>query len=126
MLLLHHAACEGFLTWLSLLLLALVAGTTFFKGSQGIDFCLPKESQLSPDAGQIYFSAAVLPELTLSVPRPSLAACIATCPPNRGCMVQYDVGAGVCYYAALPWDPPGDFDGTSSTLQQRRSSRLQL
>lgn len=77
-------------------------------GAFGIEFCVPKESQLSPDAGQIYFSSAVLPELTLSVSQPSLAACIGTCPPDLACMVQYNVATSTCYYSALTWDPAGE------------------
>ena len=69
---------------------------------------MPKESQLSPDAGQSYFSTALLPEITLNTPQPTLAACIGTCPPDSACMVQYDVASGICYYAALPLDPTGE------------------
>lgn len=69
---------------------------------------MPKESQLSPDAGQAYFSNVLLPEITLNTPQPNLAACIGTCPPDNACMVQYDVAAGICYYAALPLDPTGE------------------
>jgi len=68
---------------------------------------VPKESQLSPDAGQAYFSTALLPEITLHIPQPNLAACIGTCPSDNACMVQYDVATGTCYYAALPLDPTG-------------------
>lgn len=82
-------------------------GTTFFKGAFGIEFCVPKESQLSPDAGQIYFGSSVLPELTTAVAQPNLAACIRMCPADHACMIQFDVAAGVCNYAALPWDPQG-------------------
>jgi len=72
-----------------------------------MEFCVPRESQLSPDAGQTYFSAAVLPELTSHTQRATLAACIATCPPDSACMVQYDVATCTCYFAALPWDATG-------------------
>jgi hypothetical protein len=72
---------------------------------------VPRESQLSPDAGQIYFSSAVLPSITQAVQKPNLAACIATCPPDSCCMVQYALNStgngGTCYYAALAWDPTG-------------------
>jgi hypothetical protein len=68
---------------------------------------VPRESQLSPDAGQIYFSTAVLPSITQAVPKPNLAACIATCPPDSCCMVQFNGNTGTCYYATAAWDPAG-------------------
>lgn len=90
-----------------------VAGTSFFKGADSIAACVPKESQLSPDAGQIYFSAAVLPELTVSVAASTLDDCIRACLQGSGCLLQFDASKApaTCNYAALPWDPEGKAAG---------------
>lgn len=68
---------------------------------------MPKESQLSPDAGQIYFSTAVLPAITQAVQQLNLTACIATCPADMCCMVQYNGASSTCNFAAIPWDATG-------------------
>jgi hypothetical protein len=102
--------------------LALFAGTSFFKGADSIAACIPKESQLSPDAGQIYFRSAVLPELTLSVAAATLGDCIRACPQGSGCLVQFDASKApaTCYYAALPWDPEGKAAGHACMVQMHQ------
>lgn len=79
--------------------------TTFSTGATGVDWCVPMQSQLSPEAGQAYFNAALTPgtlNTLFEEPAASLEACLAICPYDMCCMAQYDTEAGTCKYAHLP------------------------
>jgi hypothetical protein len=78
-------------------------GTTFYLGSRGEEMCVPRASQLSPEAGQAYFAAGASASRLFTPTNnvASLDACIALCPAGKGCMAQYDVAGRVCQLAAL-------------------------
>jgi len=78
------------------------SGTTTFPGATGTESCVPKESQLSPEAGQAYFSsAAAVQTLLTSSSRATLALCLASCPSDACCIAQYDAASKVCKTATL-------------------------
>jgi len=63
------------------------------------------QSQLSPEAGQAYFNAALTPgalNTLFEEQATSLEACLAICPHDMCCMAQYDAEGGKCKYAHLP------------------------
>jgi hypothetical protein len=82
------------------------SGMTLYTGSNGEDACVPKQSQLSAEAGQAYFAsdapAATL--FTTEVNVDTLASCLVLCAAKTGeaCMAQYDVIAKTCKTVALP------------------------
>lgn len=76
-------------TWIS-------DGTTTYPGSFGEETCVPKQSQLSPEAGQAYFSPSVASSLLSTASQPSLDACLSSCPANSCCMAQYDAAGEAC------------------------------
>lgn len=79
------------------------SGTTTYPGSFGIEACVPQQSQLSPEAGQAYFSpdASSLQSLLTSSTQNSLGDCVATCPAGSCCMAQYDVTGKTCKTISL-------------------------
>lgn len=88
--------------------------TTLFNGAYGPEACVPWQSQLSPEAGQAYFSAdntAMLSLLTNSTAN-SLGACFWTCPNNTCCFAQYDVTSRICRIATLA---PAAFEANVTT-----------
>jgi len=76
--------------------------TTLFTNAYGEEACVPWQSQLSPEAGQAYFSAdSPLQLLLATTPQQSLAACMALCPSSSCCLAQYDFSAHTCKVATL-------------------------
>lgn len=90
-------------------------GVTLYTGSNGQDACVPKQSQLSQEAGQAYFApgAAVEPLFTTAAAA-DLATCLAQCSASSGqaCMAQYDVVAKACKTLALPLAASDATNGT--------------
>ena len=64
-------------------------GTTLNTGAYGEEACVPKQSQMSPEAGQAYFTPATSVTLT-NATAANLAACLASCPANKCCLAQFD------------------------------------
>lgn len=78
-------------------------GTTTFLGAVGEESCVPKESQLSPEAGQAFFgSAPAVQALLTTTNATSLATCLASCEPTACCMVQWHADTSKCKRASLP------------------------
>lgn len=77
-------------------------GITTFPGAVGVESCVPKESQLSPEAGQAYFGTDPLVQnlLTKST-RQTMGECLSSCPANSCCMAQYEVATKACKTATL-------------------------
>jgi len=81
-------------------------GTTPYQGSFGAESCVPLQSQLSPEAGQAYFSPEALSSeamqsLVSNSTAQDLAGCVAACPANSCCMAQYDTGSKACKTISL-------------------------
>jgi hypothetical protein len=79
-------------------------GTTFDQGSVGPEWCVPVQSQLSPEAGQAYFGPDLLGLTMLSV-NPgitSLEQCFSFCPIDKCCFVQLNAASSQCSMASLP------------------------
>jgi hypothetical protein len=78
-------------------------GLTTFLGATGEESCVPKASQLSPEAGQAYFATEIpdVNSLLTSTSAGSLAACLGLCPAASSCLMQYHVQGSTCKYAAL-------------------------
>ena len=88
-------------------------GTTLYPGSYSVEACVPKQSQLSPEAGQAYFSPEATDMLNLltSSTQTSLADCMAQCSAaDACCMSQFDATAGTCKTINLS---PSASDATS-------------
>lgn len=71
-------------------------GTTTYPGAFGEEACVPKYSQLSPEAGQAYLAPAAVSSLLTSGPAADLTACIASCTATKLCLAQFDVAASTC------------------------------
>jgi hypothetical protein len=69
------------------------AGTTLYKGSTGVEQCVPKKSQLSPEAGQAYFSEKTTLRLTTG-DASSFSDCVQSCPTNQCCLAQFEAEVG--------------------------------
>lgn len=81
-------------------------GLTTFPGAVGPEFCVTKESQLSPEAGQAYFdkspeSPLVQQQMLTNSSRASLGACMASCPADSCCLAEYNTASKVCLTAAF-------------------------
>ena len=77
-------------------------GTTTYPTSHGAEACVPKQSQLSPEAGQAYIApGSSAMSLLSSAPAPTLKACLDSCPAGQCCLAQYDVTGKLCYSVAL-------------------------
>lgn len=77
-------------------------GTTTFRGAIGAESCVPMRSQLSPEAGQAFFTPdAAVNTLLVNSTAADLGACLAACPANSCCLAQYDVTGQVCKVGAL-------------------------
>lgn len=77
-------------------------GLTTFPGAVGAESCVPKESQLSPEAGQAYFDQDPLVQsLLTNSTKQTLGACLSSCPANSCCLAQYDVSGKSCQTASL-------------------------
>lgn len=81
-------------------------GLTTFPGAIGPEFCVTKESQLSPEAGQAYFdkspeSPLVQEEMLTNTSRASLGACMASCPAGSCCLAEYNTASKVCLTASF-------------------------
>lgn len=87
-------------------------GTTLYPGSFGPEACVPKQSQLSPEAGQAYFNpeAADIQALLTATPNTNLDTCMATCAANSCCMTQFDGTTSTCKTVTLT---PAAADATS-------------
>jgi len=88
-------------------------GLTTFPGAVGAESCVPKESQMSPEAGQAYFGkdADVQGLLTKST-RQTMDACLSSCPADSCCLAQYEVSSKACQTATLApvaADAPGHY-----------------
>jgi hypothetical protein len=70
-------------------------GTTLYPGSFDKESCVPRRSQLSPEAGQAYLvpGSALLGTAETAA---TLTACIESCPTDQCCLAQYDVTAQKC------------------------------
>lgn len=77
-------------------------GLTTFPGAVGAESCVPKESQLSPEAGQAYFGKDpdVQGLLTTST-KQTMDACLSSCAADSCCLAQYDVSNKACQTATL-------------------------
>jgi hypothetical protein len=77
-------------------------GTTLFKGAMGVEACVPVQSQLSPEAGQAYFSPASAMQLVLrNSTATTLAACLAACGSEGCCLAQWEAAAQTCQTVSL-------------------------
>jgi hypothetical protein len=81
-------------------------GTTFAKGATSEQWCVPTESQLSPEAGQAYFGPSlvndsILQSLVTNTNVNSLEECISSnvCSGDKHCMVQYVEASNTCIVA---------------------------
>jgi hypothetical protein len=88
------------------------SGTTTYPGAFGEEACVPKYSQLSPEAGQAYLAPTAVSPLLTNSSAADLAACIASCDATKLCLAQYDVAKGQCWKVALP---PAASDAASGT-----------
>lgn len=78
------------------------AGLTTFLGAVGAS-CIPKESQLSPEAGQAYFGKdPEVQALLTNSTKQTLGACLSSCPSDACCLAQYEVTDRQCRTATLP------------------------
>lgn len=70
-------------------------GTTLYKGSTGVEQCVPKKSQLSPEAGQAYFSEKTNPTLlNNTVAALTFSQCVESCPADNCCLAQFEAAVG--------------------------------
>jgi hypothetical protein len=76
-------------------------GTTTYPGAFGEEACVPKYSQLSPEAGQAYLAPAAVNTLLSSAPAADLTTCITSCTATKLCLAQYDVATSTCWKTAL-------------------------
>jgi hypothetical protein len=76
-------------------------GTTTYPGAFGEEACVPKYSQLSPEAGQAYLAPAAVSSLLTSTSATDLTTCIASCTATKLCLAQYDVATTTCSKTAL-------------------------
>lgn len=115
-------------------------GNTFSEGATGVDQCVPMRSQLSPEAGQAYFTSEMangklLKEMFTSSDISSLPACLDLCAPDSCCLAQYNVKARTCLLVTLapagPTDvgpqifyklPSSEMSAASSVKDAKRSS----
>jgi hypothetical protein len=75
-------------------------GTTLYKGSTSIEACVPKRTQMSPEAGQSVFTPTTVAGLATEVNSIStFSACVAACPANKCCLSQFADNA--CKQAVL-------------------------
>lgn len=79
----------------------IVGGTTLYTGSKTVDACVPKQSQMAPEAGQAYFTTSTAVTIAPNVTAADLTACLATCDavPNTCCLAQFS--AGTCRRATM-------------------------
>lgn len=74
-----------------------VGGTTLYTGSHTVEACVPTKSQMSPEAGQAYFTTPRTPETIAQTQAnvTDLNACLATCDavPGTCCLAQFSAGA---------------------------------
>jgi hypothetical protein len=77
------------------------ASTTTYPGAFGEEACVPKYSQLSPEAGQAYLAPSALEGLFTNTSAASLADCINSCDATQLCWVQYDAEAKQCWKGSL-------------------------
>jgi hypothetical protein len=80
-------------------------GITVFTGARSPDTCVPRVSQLSPEAGQAYYApGAAVASLFTTSSAASISACLATCnaalAQGRACMAQY-TATGACSVSNL-------------------------
>lgn len=70
-----------------------------------MDWCVPMQSQLSPEAGQAYFTPEFAEDGTINTffntTADSLEECLGMCEPDRCCLVQYDAAAKTCQEVTL-------------------------
>lgn len=65
------------------------SGTTLYLGSHTQEACVPQQSQMSPEAGQAFFSSATT--VSLSTPAAAtISTCLAACPASTCCLAQLD------------------------------------
>lgn len=92
--------------------------TTLFRGAFGSEACVPLSSQLSPEAGQSYFSPeSPMQSLLQAAPQASLEACLASCATDRCCFAQFAVSSGTCQTIALAPAFPASVGSSGSGLQ---------
>lgn len=77
-------------------------GTSVFKGAFGSEACVPVHSQLSPEAGQAYFSEeSPLRSLLTVTQQQTLTTCLSSCPAGGCCLAQFEGSSGTCRKAVL-------------------------
>lgn len=78
-----------------------VGGTTLYTGSKTVEACVPKQSQMAPEAGQAYFTTRTNVTIAPPVTAANLTTCLATCDtvPNTCCLAQFS--AGTCRRATM-------------------------
>lgn len=96
-------------------------GLTTFPGAVGPEWCVTKESQLSPEAGQAYFnkdSDLLDPswegQFVASNTWETLGECMGSCPADSCCLAEYDTESKVCLTASL--EPAGIESGGHQKL----------
>lgn len=83
--------------------------STFSKGATGEEWCVPMRSQLSPEAGQAYFSMELSQSSSVNTMFAtsgieSLDECLAQCDmlSDQCCFAQYEADTKTCTTATLP------------------------
>jgi hypothetical protein len=76
-------------------------GTTFEKGATSEEWCVPMQSQLSPEAGQAYFApsfdiSALLSTFYNQSSVQSMDDCVWSCQEGKNCLAQYDEASQTC------------------------------
>jgi hypothetical protein len=79
------------------------SSTTLFDSAVSAEACVPLQSQLSPEAGQAYFSPDNAPVLNLTTTTnlTNIGACFGRCPNNTCCLMQYDAVNRTCMIATF-------------------------
>lgn len=92
--------------------------TTLFRGAFGPEACVSISNQLSPEAGQSYFSPeSPLQPLLQAGPQVTLEACLSTCAADRCCLAQYVVNSSSCQTITLAPASPASTTTSSSSIQ---------
>lgn len=98
-------------------------GITLYKGSVSVEACVPKQSQMSPEAGQAIFTAGTAAEIARSTITTAndLTACIAACTVTTNCIVQFNASAAANSRCVL-----ATFNPVASTAPATATSELQF
>lgn len=83
-------------------------GTTLYKGSKSAEACVPKKTQMSPEAGQAFFTPSTN-ATRVNITASTFAACVEACPTDKCCFAQFE--RGQCSQARLT---PEDASATTA------------